>query len=164
MYRSSLVRARHPFYDPTRHHDDTDACVQILEDWDFGFVHQVLSFLRTHDDSITSRSRTYDPFFLDHYILVRRYARTFLEAPEATDLERRVRDFYYSFLAKSMYERRPPGFWDYHRDGLKTLGETIEWPSLTAHLAKKLAWLVVNPGRLLSVVFGGNNSTTKELP
>jgi glycosyltransferase involved in cell wall biosynthesis len=158
MYRSSVIRAQQPFYDASRLHDDTEACVRMLETWDFGFVHQVLSFLRVHDDSITSRSQTFDPFFLDHYILVRRYAGRFLDAGEAQALDNRVRAFYYSFLARSVLERRSRDFWDYHREGLRTLGETIEWPVLLAHLAKKIAWLAVNPGRAYAVVFGSRNT------
>jgi hypothetical protein len=158
MYRSSLVRAQQPFYNPSRLHDDTEACIRILEKWDFGFIHQVLSFLRTHEDSITARSSTFEPFFLDHYILVRRYARTFLDAGEAADLDRHVRDFYYTFLARSVFEGRPPGFWDYHRKGLRTLDEAIDWPSVIVRLGKKLAWLAVNPGRACSLVFGPRKS------
>ena len=47
MYRSSIVRDSQPFYDDSLLHEDTEKCMQIMESWDFGFVHQVLSFLRT---------------------------------------------------------------------------------------------------------------------
>ena len=49
MYRCSLVRSQSPFYDESLLHEDTEKCLQILEHRDFGFVHQVLSFLRLRE-------------------------------------------------------------------------------------------------------------------
>src|SRR5215472_1364030 len=46
MYRSSVVRSQSPFYAESLLHEDTEKCMQILENWDFAFVYQVLSFLR----------------------------------------------------------------------------------------------------------------------
>ena len=81
MYRSSVVRGQRPFYDESCLHEDSEACFRLLQVWDFGFVHQVLSFLRTGNESITSRVMTFGPDDLDRDILVRRYASRFLGRP-----------------------------------------------------------------------------------
>ena len=48
MYRSAVVRHRQPFFDESLLHSDTEKCMEILQDWDFGFVHQIfLSYGRT---------------------------------------------------------------------------------------------------------------------
>src|SRR5437588_9685627 len=86
MYRSCMVKKGQPFYDESRLHEDTEKCMQILEHWDFGFVHQVLSFSRADNESISSAVRGFQPEALDRYILVQRYAPVFLEASEAAAL------------------------------------------------------------------------------
>src|SRR5215472_8112850 len=68
MYRSSLVRAQTPFYNDSIPHADLEKCMEILTHWDFGFVHQVLSFSRTEDQSITSSILNFSPYALSQYI------------------------------------------------------------------------------------------------
>jgi glycosyltransferase involved in cell wall biosynthesis len=146
MYRSSLVRSERDFYDESLIHEDTEKCMQILEKWDFGFVHQVLSFLRVDDASISAASRTFEPIALDRYIIVRRFARIFLDDAEASALRDETRQAYYSILAKSAIRFREPEFWQYHRDGLKTVGETLDRPYLAMQVGRELLRLAANPG------------------
>ena len=146
MYRSDIVRGQRPFYDESLLHEDTEKCVQILKDWDFGFVHQVLSFLRTENESISSGSRSFQPDALDAYILAQRYASIFLEAEEAESLKKRSKRQYYHALAHKALRPPIPGFWKYHQGGLKTLGQSIDWWCLAQQMCRVLAWLMVNPG------------------
>lgn len=149
MYRSSLVHQRGAFYQECLLHEDTEKCMEILEHWDFGFVHQVLSFLRADNDSISSEVRNYQPQKLDIYIIVRRYASIFLDRDEAEVLKCASKRTYYSVLAEEALRLRGPRFWRYHRDGLKTLNETLDYPYLGFRIAMKLLWMVCNPGMLL---------------
>lgn len=149
MYRSSLVRATQPFYAESLLHEDTEKCVQILENWDFGFVHQLLSFLRVDNPSISSTRRTYQPEALDWYIIVQRYTPIFLDAKEAASRQKEFKNGYYHVLAEEALNVRGPGFWKYHREGLKTLGESLDLPLLARLIAKQLLWLLVNPGLML---------------
>jgi glycosyltransferase involved in cell wall biosynthesis len=146
MYRSSLVRDQQPFYAEGLLHEDTEKCMEILEHWDFGFVHQVLSFLRVSNESITAGWRSFNPDSLDRYILVRRFADTFLERNEATALKKEIRRGYYRILAGEALRLRPAPFWQYHQEGLRTLGEKLDRPYLTLQIARELFRLVVNPG------------------
>ena len=52
MYRSSLVRHQEAFYNVSFPFADLQKCMEILKHWDFGFVHQVLSFSRRDNESI----------------------------------------------------------------------------------------------------------------
>jgi glycosyltransferase involved in cell wall biosynthesis len=146
MYRSSVVRDHEPFYDERLLHEDTDKCIQLLEHWDFGFVHQVLSFLRLGNESISSASRTFQPEALDFYIMVQRYAPLFFEAEEARALKSQNKRWYYRTLAGEAVRFRRAAFWRYHQQGLKTLGETLDWPRLSVQIGRKLLWMAANPG------------------
>ena len=48
MYRSAVVRDRAPFYKEGRYFEDTEACFEVLQTWNFGFVQQVLKIGRAH--------------------------------------------------------------------------------------------------------------------
>jgi glycosyltransferase involved in cell wall biosynthesis len=150
MYRSTLIRNQRPFYDEARLHEDSEKCMQILEHWDFGFVHQVLSCLRVDKESISSAVRAFHPYVLDRYILVQRYAPLFLEAAEATALKRETKREYYRVLAGAAIRFRKPAFWRYHEDGLKTLGQTPDWLQLALQLVRELFWMAANPGTTAS--------------
>lgn len=147
MYRSSLVRHQQPFFDVSLPHSDTEKCIEILEHWDFGFVHQILSFLRIDNESITSTVRKFEPHHaLDHYIIVQRYAPTFLGAAEAASLKAESKQKYYRALAREAIKLRSREFWRYHREGLKTLSEPIDWRYLALSVGRELLWLASNPG------------------
>jgi glycosyltransferase involved in cell wall biosynthesis len=153
MYRASIVRDQNPFYDEGLLHEDTEKCLQILEKWDFGFVPQVLSFLRIGNESISTTARDFDPDALDWYIMAQRYASRFLDDKEAAELKAASRREYYSVLARAALRFREPAFWKYHEDGLKTINETLDRGYLRTQILKRAAWLLVNPGELLARVF-----------
>jgi glycosyltransferase involved in cell wall biosynthesis len=150
MYRSSLVRGPQPFYQEGLLHEDTEKCMQILEHWDFAFVPQVLSFLRTGNESISGSVRDLQPGDLDAYIIAQRYAATFLDPKEAAAVKRVRRQSYYSTLAGGVVRLRGAPFWRYHKQGLKTLGETIDWPYLAWQTVGQILWMAVNPGTTLA--------------
>ena len=112
MYRSSSVRAQNPFFDETLLHEDTEKCMQILREWDFGFVHQVLSALRLGNESISSSFRTFCPQALDWYIITRRYAGVFLAPADALASRRDAKHQYYSVLARQALRFRNRTFWE----------------------------------------------------
>jgi len=146
MYRSSIVRNQQPFYDESLLHEDTEKCMQIMENWDFAFVYQVLSFLRVDNESISSASRSFQPQALDRYIIVQRYAAVFLQAGEALLLRRRSKRSYYQVLAHEALRLREPSFWQYHEAGLKTLREKLDWFYLALQMGRELLWMAANPG------------------
>ena len=164
MYRSSIVRAQRPFYDESCLHEDSEACIRLLQTWDFGFVPQVLSFLRTGNESVTSRVLTFGPDYLDWYIVVQRYASMFLTADEAAARQRHVKGYYYSFLARSLLRGEAGEFWRYHREGLRTIGEDLQWLFLLARVARRLVWLASNPGLTVSIALGAIKSLREPAP
>ena len=56
--RSSIVRRKDPFYsEAPKIAEDLMIGYEAFREWDFGFVHQVLTFVRTENESILSRRR-----------------------------------------------------------------------------------------------------------
>lgn len=150
MYRSSMIKRGQPFYDESRLHEDTEKCMQILESWDFGFVHQVLSFSRADNESISSAVQTFHPNALDRYILVKRYASVFLDGDEAAELKKKTKRDYYGILANGALRRREPAFWRYQVAGLNSIGEELDRPYLAFLVAQQISWNACNPAAAIS--------------
>jgi glycosyltransferase involved in cell wall biosynthesis len=148
MYRSAIIREHTPFFNEGVLHADTDKCLRILERWDFGFVHQVLSFSRIDNESISSTTRDLEDVALDHYIIEQRFAPIFLEPAEIPTFIRASRRRYYHRLARHVVRLGGVGsaFWQYQIAGLKSLGEKLNWPYLVLALAWEFVWLALNPG------------------
>jgi len=146
MYRSSLVRQQNPFYNESVPYADLEKCMEILAHQDFGFVHQVLSFSRVDDASITGSIERFAPYALDRYITTQRYASVFAQPGETSFLRRKSRRAYYHVLAKAAIQLREPAYWRYHQVGLKVLKETINWPYLVLLVGLTSLWLALNPG------------------
>src|SRR5262249_22031082 len=74
LYRADLVRARPQFFRPGIYHADTNTAYDLMLAQDFGFVHQVLSFVRSDNESFSSAIRGFGPIPLDFLTVVERFA------------------------------------------------------------------------------------------
>jgi len=61
MYRASLVRDHEAFYNVSFPFADLQKHMEILEHWDFGFVHQVLSFSRRDNETVLQSLKSFTP-------------------------------------------------------------------------------------------------------
>lgn len=148
MYRSSVVRHHQPFYNETILHDDYDKSMQLLEDWDFGFVHQVLSFTRTDHELIYFGAGFHQWRFssLTRYSIALCYAPIFLPPDQASTLMKETKRLYYKVLAGEAVRFRGRAFWRYHQEGLKSIGQTLDRRYLALHIGLELLRMGSNPG------------------
>jgi len=153
LYRADVVRARKPFYAEGRLHEDTEVIYEILTDRDFGFVHQVLSFSRRDEDSMTASVRRFLPDRLDRLILIKRFGALYLDSAEREACLASALDWYYDGLAKRWVRdrlgTRDERFWEYQRKGLASIGESVRPELLMRHVAAVVLRKVVWPVGLL---------------
>ncbi len=150
LYRADIVRSRVPFFSPDRYHADTEASYEILLEHDLGFVHQVLSFMRADNTSITSTRRRYYPYLLDRLIVVERYGPTVLTDQEVRTVRSAARRNYLNYLARSLLLRHDRGFWQYHRVGLATIGWRLRRRDLLPRTVAEIARFALNPQRTVA--------------
>jgi glycosyltransferase involved in cell wall biosynthesis len=152
MYRADVVRARTPFYPEGTMHADTEVIFSILTDNDFGFVHQILSYTRLREDSISGRLQNMADAALDRLIIVKRFGQRFLAPSEYDDALRATLAWYYDELGRrwlvERMEKRNEEFWAYHRKGLATIGETIHQGSVLRAGGRILLRSALNPGQV----------------
>jgi glycosyltransferase involved in cell wall biosynthesis len=145
LIRSDLIRNRTPFYNELSLHADTEACYELLQNSDFGFVHQVLSYTRRENESISSVTRSFNPNLLDKYIMVKKYGSVYLAPNEFRRCSKQIEGRYYGFLAESALTAKGKEFWEYQKRGLETVGERIKRIRLSEYVLLELIDLLFNP-------------------
>lgn len=138
LLRSSVVRERDPFYNESVLHADTKVCFDILQDHDYGFVHQVLTFTRRHNESVTSLTHKFDTRRLSEIAFLLEYGPVFLKAPVYQARRKQVLEDYHRFLAQCVLERRDKAFWQYHSSVLAKLGAPISKAKVAAGVSLAL--------------------------
>lgn len=137
LLRSDLIRRHTPFFNIANDHPDSEACLAILKECDFGFVHQVLTYTRKRSSgSLLSRSEklnTLAASLLHELVTYGPYYLTPQEYSARFDAEV---GGYFDFLARSLWERRDPEFWSYHKARLAENGVRVNSLRLAAAFAK----------------------------
>jgi glycosyltransferase involved in cell wall biosynthesis len=150
LYRSDLVREREAFFNETNLHADREAAFDVLQNSDFGFVHQVLTFSRVHDETVTaSFAKRINTYILGRVTALVKYGHVYLSDEEYEQRLKELMEEYYRILGNSVFERRDKKFWNYHRNGLKNIGI----PLSSARVYKALLWQIIdalfNPKRTI---------------
>lgn len=128
LVRSEIVRSREPFYPEDELHADLAVCFEILREHDYGFVHQVLSYARRHEDSLTEkRSGGLYTWKAAELSMLKKHGRRFLDPEQYERRLGEVLDEYYRFLAKRVLRSTHPDFWSYHRTELERVGEPLSF-------------------------------------
>lgn len=153
LLRSALVRQKDSFYDEANLHADYAVCFDLLQHSDFGFIHQVLSYSRIHEDSVSSFSHDYNSYLLGTIAVLLKYGPLLLTPEEFRRRKEFRMKLYYRFLAKSAFRLRGSKFWDFHRSWMQMVGEPIRLAKLTGAMLYELADAVLHPARTLSGIW-----------
>ena len=150
MYRADCARSNPCFYPTPSPHSDTSACFRILQTSDFGFVHEILSYERTHTQSQTYASKQINTYVSQTLSDLIEYGASYLSDRE---LERQVEQTlkcYRRFLAVNYCVGfRNKEFWDYHEKRLRELGYPLTRGTLLRAAALTILEEGVNPARAL---------------
>jgi hypothetical protein len=137
LVRSDLIRNCERVYNEVLY-ADVEACFEFLKNSDYGFVHQILTYSRVHDErrsSFADRFNTYIPAYL---LILKKYGPLYLTTEEFEKLMEKKMKGYYRFLSKSILQRREKEFWDYHRKELENIGRPLSHYKLTFSAARIL--------------------------
>jgi glycosyltransferase involved in cell wall biosynthesis len=145
LFRSEIVRDLDPFFDEQSFGFDADVCYRILQRWNFGFVHQVLSFHRMDNQGITSTILDFDPYRLDNFIFLGKYSPFYFPPEEAARLFKKAERKYLRSIARYVLPPAEKTFWEYHRKGLKTMGYELRWSKLAKPVLLEVLDLLGNP-------------------
>jgi glycosyltransferase involved in cell wall biosynthesis len=146
LYRADLIRESKEFYPNASPHADTSACFRYLHRCDFGFVFEVLSFERTHEETQSYASAQVNRYSSAYLNDVIQYGPNYLNADELKAKIKEVLDGYYRYLAVDYFIGfRDAAFWNYHKGRLKELGYPLSRVALFKAGISALMHEIMNP-------------------
>jgi glycosyltransferase involved in cell wall biosynthesis len=145
LYRADIVRCRDEFYPNPSSEADWSACYQSLRDVDFGFVHQVLSCDRVHENRQSARSRDLGAYLPSGIRDLLVYGEHYLTKDETSARVKVLLNQHYNNLARAVFEMRGREYWRYHRQRLAELGLSLSYLKLSGAVLLTLADWLANP-------------------
>jgi glycosyltransferase involved in cell wall biosynthesis len=145
LIRADLIRKRKPFYNPVNLHADEESCYDILRESDFAFIHQVLAFVRVHEQSQTAVARNLSTVVSGRVYALARYGRDYLSEEEFSQRYRERLREYYSKLAIAALELQGARFWEFHRRMLALAGAPLSRLRLARTIVAQIARRLVSP-------------------
>ncbi len=145
LMRSDTVRSRHAFYNEANFHADSAINFELLEHADFGFVHQVLTFRRERESSLTAYSIDYNTYIPCRLYELVHYGARYLTQTEQSRRLRELLDSYYWYLATQLYERRGEKFWTFHESKFVEVGLRLRKARLALAFVAYTLDLLLNP-------------------
>jgi glycosyltransferase involved in cell wall biosynthesis len=139
LLRSDLIRKRERVYDETYLESDISACLDFLQESDFGFVHRVLTFTRRHEESKTNTVAKKDYSYMFGYLKMHLdYGPVFLNDKEYKNRINRRIDIFHIQLARAMYEGDFFKAFKLHKKELQTVGISVKKGKLVKYLVREL--------------------------
>jgi hypothetical protein len=152
LFRSDLVRASDSFYDESNPHCDSEVCLKILTSWDFGFVHQVLTYIRKREGSevaLCKRINTLAPNRIDRLL---KFGPAVLSPGELEACLKRFLAEYYHYLAESVFACREREFWIFHWEKMKSIGYPLSLSRLFTAVCATAVDYLLNPKRTIEAL------------
>lgn len=123
LLRSDLIRNREKVYEESHQASDSAACLDILKESDFAFAHDILTFSRRHEESM-SNTECLENYSFIHAKLYSQleYGPFFLEEKEFRQSLSRKLNLYYILLSRNLMEQRSIEEYRKQRKILEDLG------------------------------------------
>lgn len=138
LIRSNLIHKREKVYDESYLSSDTSAFLDILSESDFGFIYQVLTYTRLHEDSVTNTEVKIYIYLLDLLRVNLKFAPIFLTDVKARQvIEKRERIFYIQF-ARSLLLENTGEVYNELSNELKKMDQPIKYGKLFLYLIREL--------------------------
>lgn len=158
LYRSDLVRGRDPFYNESNFHADSEVCVELLENCDFGFIHQILTFTRVRNGSLTQFTHEMNTRIAGRLHDLVTHGHAFLSDDEfQACLDAKLSE-YYDFLGSGVLQFRKQKFWDYHRRKLIEAGVGFDRLRLARVTLAKMVSGALNPKLTAEKIWNSNTA------
>lgn len=139
LYRADIVRRTSAFFPHSRPHADTSACFANLHDCDFGFIHDVLTVERVHENRVSSSAERLNAGDLALLETLLEYGPIYLSEEELRKRRAEVEALYYETVARGLLRLGGREYFEYHDAGLRRLGLRLEKSRIATAVFRKVA-------------------------
>lgn len=152
LYRSDLIKRGDSFYPNSTPEADTSACYKCLQETDFGFVHQVLSYERVHENTISTGAKKLNAYLPSKINDLLVYGSSFMSQLELEKRRQELLEEYYRLLAVGAVNLKRGEFWAYHKGRLREFGYPLNRVRLGKAVSLKALDLLLNPKNTLEIL------------
>ena len=142
---SRLLAADYANYADEADEADESALYECLKVSDYGFVHQVLSYERSHPTRLTNKAIEYNTRLSAKISDCAIYGGLYLTPRERELRIKSLLDEYYKYLVISIFTRRNKAFWAYHSSRLDEIGYPMNKMRLLKSVIRKMIDLLLSP-------------------
>ncbi len=145
LIKSEQIRDRSPYYGEGYLNADVDALYKDLEHCDFGFVHQVLTYIRRNPESMTAQDRRKANMqLLSNIQLLLKHGPTYLTEAEQQKRLSDLWQIYYQSLAQSLLKLQGQESLQHQTLELDKMGYSLHWRKL---INAALSQIIFSPRR-----------------
>lgn len=137
LFRAEIVRRSPQFFNEDNPHADKEACFEVLRNSDFGFVHQVLTFMRLHSGAASVAAEASGTFWLSDLEILQKFGPDYLSPQEFQQTFAQQWKKYYTSMAKMVLLNRVSAVWAYHDATLRRLGYSLSKRHLAVAILKE---------------------------
>jgi glycosyltransferase involved in cell wall biosynthesis len=139
LFRRATLASVSPHFRSDLFFDDVDLCFRVLRHWKFGFIHQVLAFVRDDNKGIFDAFCDFDYSPAYRYLLAMAYSAEVFDRQGSEEVKQRRRSFYYWLLGIALVDGRSKEYWDFHRQAGRIMGYELRnadliWPAISVVL------------------------------
>jgi hypothetical protein len=116
-----------------------------LQNADFGFVHEVLTFQRLHAEAATAFSDRVNTYLPGNLMILKKYGRIYLDDSEYKNCLRNHMNSYYRFLAQALVYGRDRETIEYHKKALRSIGCDFSVAKLLSSIGSEFLNILGNP-------------------
>ena len=145
LYLSEIIRKTDNFYNELSLSADTEICIEILKNYNFGFVNQILSYTRIENLSTRDNIKYFDTGVMRKMISFLRYGKYFLNEEEYNTAYSLLEEKYYKSISAKIIINRNFDFWNSHVEELKKVNEKIQIGKLIKYMTIGILDKLGNP-------------------
>lgn len=145
LIRSDLIRKRDEIYNPEYLQSDITACLDLLQESDFGFVHQVLTFTRRHSETVTqTQAKKYSAHMFGLLKMMIDYGPVYLDEKEFRRRYMSKLNAFYIQFARDIYSHGFREVYQRHISELESLDLPFKRRKLAFYLFRELIFKFFN--------------------
>ena len=145
LFRADVIRSRSKFYNEYNPHADKEACFEALRTVDFGFIHQVLLYMRIHAEADSVAATAGGTFWLSDLEILKNYGRDYLSHEEFEQVSAKQWRKYYRLMAKMVLLGRSGALWPHHRATLERLGYSLDKKKVARATIRETMEIILDP-------------------
>lgn len=151
LFRAAALLSLTPCFRPGLFFDDVDLCFRVLRDWKFGFLHQVLAFVRDDNNGLFNAFAEFDYIPAYRYLLAATYSREMFDSGQAEAIIERRKAAYYRQLGYWLVHGRPKQYWEFHQKAGRLMGHELSYAELIRWATVEIWDLIYNHKATLKI-------------